>query len=84
MSSTRHRSTHEVLNQAPPRVDVDEYALNPALQEAVAVFSPHARVERFHEIGRHVGTEQYQHDAELANTLTPVHRAHDQIGRAHV
>ncbi|OAH63515.1 DNA alkylation response protein [Dietzia cinnamea] len=80
MSSTRHRSTHVVLNQAPPRVDVDEYALNPALQEAVAVFSPHARVERFHEIGRHVGTEQYQHDAELANTLTPVHRAHDRWG----
>ncbi|WP_404850710.1 acyl-CoA dehydrogenase family protein [Dietzia kunjamensis] len=80
MSSTRHCSTHEVLNQAPPRVDVDEYALNPALQEAVAVFSPHARVERFHEIGRHVGTEQYQHDAELANTLTPVHRAHDRWG----
>ncbi|MDX2358270.1 acyl-CoA dehydrogenase family protein [Dietzia sp. PP-33] len=80
MSTTRNHTTHEVLNQAPPRVDVDEYALDPALQEAVAVFSPHARVERFHEIGRHVGTEQYQHDAELANTLTPVHRAHDRWG----
>ena len=80
MSATRNHSTHDVLNQAPPRVDVDEYALNPALQEAVAVFSPHARVERFHEIGRHVGTEQYQHDAELANTYTPVHHAHDRWG----
>ena len=65
MSSTRHRSTHVVLNQAPPRVDVDEYALNPALQEAVAVFSPHARVERFHEIGRHVGVPTPQIDTLL-------------------
>ena len=80
MSATRNHTTHEVLNQAPPRVDVDEYDLNPALQEAVAVFSPHAQVERFHEIGRRVGSEQYQHDAELANTYTPVHRAHDRWG----
>ncbi|MDV7999899.1 acyl-CoA dehydrogenase family protein [Rhodococcus sp. IEGM 1408] len=80
MPATRNRTTHEVLNQAPPRVDVDEYALNPALQEAVGVFAPSAATERFHEIGRHVGTEQYQHHAELANTLTPVHRAHDRWG----
>ena len=80
MSATRNHTTHDVLNQPPPRVGVDEYALNPALQEAVAVFAPHAQVERFHEIGRHVGTEQYQHDAELANTYTPVHRAHDRWG----
>ena len=76
----RNRTTHEVLNQAPPRVVVDEYALNPALQEAVAAFAPQARTERFHEIGRHVGTEEYQHDAELANTLTPVQHAHDRWG----
>ncbi|AWH93421.1 acyl-CoA dehydrogenase family protein [Dietzia lutea] len=79
-TSQRHHATHEVLNQAPPRVDVDEFALNPALQEAVATFSPHARVERFHEIGRHVGTAQYQHDAELANIHTPVHHSHDRWG----
>ncbi|MBB1032121.1 DNA alkylation response protein, partial [Dietzia sp. SLG310A2-38A2] len=80
MSTTRNHTTHEVLNQAPPRVDVDEYALNPALCEAVGVFAPDAATQRFHEIGRHVGTEQYQHDAELANTLPPVHRAHDRWG----
>ena len=80
MSTTRNHTTHEVLNQAPPRVDVDEYALNPALREAVGVFAPGAVTDRFHEIGRHVGTGQYQHDAELANTLPPVHRAHDRWG----
>ncbi|MFN3338371.1 MAG: acyl-CoA dehydrogenase family protein [Dietzia sp.] len=83
MSTTRNHTTHEVLNQAPPRVDVDEYDLNPALREAVGVFAPGAAgaaTERLHEIGRHVGTEQYQHDAELANTLTPVHHAHDRWG----
>lgn len=80
MSAMRNRTTHEVANQAPPRVGVDEYALNPSLREAVGVFSPSAATERFHEIGRHVGTEQYQHDAELANTHTPVHRSHDRWG----
>ena len=80
MSQTRNSTTHEVFNQAPPRVDVDEFALNPALQEALAAFAPAAESEWFHEIGRHVGTEQYQHDAELANTLTPVHHSHDRWG----
>lgn len=80
MSQTRNSTTHEVLNQAPPRVDVDEFALNPALQEALATFAPAANSEWFHEIGRHVGTERYQHDAELANTLTPVHHSHDRWG----
>ena len=77
---TRSPTTHEVVNQPPPRVDVDEYALNPALREAVSVFAPGAADERFHEIGRHVGTARYQHDAELANTHTPVHRSHDRWG----
>ena len=80
MSTTRNSTTHEVLNQAPPRVGVDEFALNPALQEALAAFSPSAKSEGFHEIGQHVGTEQYQHDAELANTITPVHHSHDRWG----
>ncbi len=76
----RASATHEVLNQSPPRVGVDEFALNPALQEALAVFAPGAPTERFHEIGRHVGTEQYQHDAELANVHGPVLHAHDRWG----
>ena len=80
MSQTRNSTTHEVLNQAPPRVDVDEFATNTALQEALAAFAPAANSEWFHEIGRHVGTERYQHDAELANTLTPVHHSHDRWG----
>ena len=80
MSQTRNSTTHEVLNQAPPRVDVDEFATNPALQEALAAFAPAANSEWFHEIGQHVGTERYQHDAELANTLTPVHHSHDRWG----
>lgn len=76
----RTSATHEVLNQAPPRVDLDEYAINPALREAVGVFAPRADVERLHRIGRHVGTGEYQHDAELANTHPPVHHGHDRWG----
>ena len=80
MSAIRNNATHEVFNQASARVGVDEFALNPALQEALAVFAPGADAERFHEIGRHVGTEQYQHDAQLANIHPPVHHSHDRWG----
>lgn len=76
----REHATHEVLNQAPPRVDVDEYALNSALREAVEAFAPGADVDRLHRIGQHVGTQEYQHDAELANTNPPVHHGHDRWG----
>lgn len=79
-SARRSGATHEVLNQAPPRVDVDEYGTNTALVEAVGVFAPLADAEKLHRIGRHVGTAEYQHDAELANTIQPVHHAYDRWG----
>src|SRR5690625_4907704 len=77
---TGRAATHEVLNQAPPRVDVDEYALNPALGEGVIVFAPDVDVDRLHRIGRHVGTEHYQRDAQLVDVHPPVHHGHDRWG----
>lgn len=73
-------TTHTVFNQSAPRVDVNEFSTNTALQDAVAVFAPDADTARLGGIGAEVGSASYQHDAELANTITPVLRSHDRWG----
>ncbi|WP_145941857.1 acyl-CoA dehydrogenase family protein [Corynebacterium glyciniphilum] len=73
-------TTHTVFNQSAPRVDLNEFTTNTALQDAVAVFAPDADTARLGGIGAEVGSASYQHDAELANTITPLHRSHDRWG----
>lgn len=73
-------TTHTVFNQSAPRVDVNEFITNTALQDAIAVFAPDADTARLGGIGAEVGSASYQHDAELANTITPVLRSHDRWG----
>nr|WP_040772824.1 acyl-CoA dehydrogenase family protein [Rhodococcus rhodnii] len=74
-----HR-THDVLNQSAPRVDVDEYALNPVLREAVERHDGAWGHGELSEIGALVGTAQFQHDADLANVVTPELHAFDRWG----
>lgn len=78
-------STHEVLNQAPPRQGVDEYATNAPLVEAVARWGRSGRAataaaSALPEIGVLVGSASFQHDAERANTHRPMLRTHDRWG----
>lgn len=73
-------ATHEVVNQPPARVDIDEYGANVALREAVRTYgASHAEAE-LHEVGRLVGSAQYQAWAEAANTNKPVLHTHDRYG----
>ena len=74
--------THEVENQAPPRVGVDEYAANVPLVEAVARWGrgADASAQGLHEIGELVGSAGFQRDAERANSRTPELRTHDRWG----
>ncbi|HHU09007.1 MAG TPA: DNA alkylation response protein [Intrasporangiaceae bacterium] len=74
-----HR-THEVTNQAPPRVDRNEFADNTALVEAVDLFASTIDSAELHEIGRHVGTADYQRDAQAANNHPPIHHPFDRWG----
>lgn len=74
-----HR-THEVTNQAPPRSGLDEYGTNAPLTEAVAVFGAGRHEPELRGIGRLVGSETFQSDAELAHTSPPVLRTHDRYG----
>ncbi|MFC8682321.1 acyl-CoA dehydrogenase family protein [Microbacterium ureisolvens] len=73
-------ATHYVDNQPPWRVDVDEYALNAPLREAVAGFGAEWAEETLGEAGALVGSAAFQRDAHLANLHTPVAHAHDRWG----
>ncbi len=72
--------THEVFNQAPPRIDVNEYATNIPLVEGVARYDADWANDELGAVGALVGTESFQHDAELANTITPEFHSHDRYG----
>lgn len=72
--------THEVQNQPPPRVDVDEFAANVPLVEAVARWGTDAAAPALHAAGALVGSAGFQRDAELANVRPPVLRTHDRWG----
>jgi len=73
-------ATHHVENQAPWRVDIDEFAANIPLQEAVTAFGAERAVPELHEAGALVGSAEFQRDAYLANAHTPVAHSHDRWG----
>ncbi len=79
-TTVRGHRTHEVFNQAPPRVDVDEYTANTALVEGVTHYDAGWAEPELAEVGALVGTESFIRDAELANTVTPVLHSHDRWG----
>ena len=72
--------THTVLNQSAPRVDINEFDMNTVLVEAIRRHDAGWAEDELREIGAHVGSAQFQHDAHLANTITPVLHTHDRWG----
>src|ERR1700744_4904431 len=72
--------THEVFNQVPPRVDIDEFTANLPLIEAVATYEADWAVDALTEVGVHVGTAAFQDDAERANRIEPELYTHDRYG----
>jgi putative acyl-CoA dehydrogenase len=71
--------THEVLNQAPPLVDVDLFAGDQALGEAVRREAAEWAVERLHAIGKLAGGEAVAWGVQ-ANKHTPELRVFDRYG----
>lgn len=82
MSSSFPRGyrTHEVVNQAPPRVDVNEYVSNRPLAEGVARYDAGWAESELTEVGALVGAASFRHDADLANTVLPEFHSHDRWG----
>ncbi len=76
----RPHVTHEVFNQSTPRVDVNEYELNHVLAEAVARHDAGWADDELQQVGALVGSAQFQHDAAVANTLTPELHTFDRWG----
>ena len=76
----RPHVTHTVFNQSAPRVDVNEYELNTVLVEAVNRHDAAWATGELTDVGTLVGSAQFQHDAKLANTITPELHTFDRWG----
>jgi putative acyl-CoA dehydrogenase len=72
--------THTVFNQAPPRVAVNEFTANTPLVEAVEQYEAGWARSELESIGALVGTEEFQRNAETANSHVPTLASHDRYG----
>ena len=73
-------ATHEVLNQSPPFVDVDLFALDRALSDAVAANGGASAKAELSEFGQHWGSAAMAERGRLANENTPKLRTFDPRG----
>src|SRR6202142_2689335 len=73
-------ATHEVLNQSPPFVDVNLFALDLPLGEAVGANGAAAAAKELAEFGRHWGSAAMAERGRLANENTPKLRTFDSRG----
>ncbi|KAA9110445.1 acyl-CoA dehydrogenase family protein [Microbacterium rhizomatis] len=73
-------SPHYVLNQPPFRTEIDEYALNTPLVDAVQAMGAGWADADLREAGTLVGSTSFQQDAHTANVHTPVAYSHDRWG----
>jgi len=73
-------ATHEVFNQSPPFDDVNLYALDQPLAEAVAANGGGGTKDELSEFGRHWGSAAMAERGRLANENTPKLRAFDSRG----
>src|ERR1700719_1752956 len=72
--------THEVLNQSPPFVDVDLFALDTSLAEAVVANGGAAAIKELSDFGQHWGSAEMAARGRLANENTPKLRIFDSRG----
>src|SRR4051812_27846668 len=73
-------STHEVLNQSPPFEDVDLFALDRPLVDAVAANGGEQAIPELSGFGRHWGSAAMAARGRLANENPPKLRAFDSRG----
>ncbi|MCA1515156.1 acyl-CoA dehydrogenase family protein [Bradyrhizobium sp. NBAIM01] len=73
-------ATHEVFNQSPPFEDVDLFAVDRPLADAVKANGGAAAERELSEFGRHWGSAAMADRGRLANENTPKLRAFDAKG----
>jgi putative acyl-CoA dehydrogenase len=74
-------ATHEVFNQPAPLTDIDLYATNRPLRDALRFNAPGLDTAELARLGATLGSAQMQAHARLANVHTPVLSTHDRVGR---
>ncbi len=72
--------SHDILNQSPPYEDVDLFASDRALRDAVEANGAGAEAAALSEFGRHWGTAAMFDAARLANENTPKLKIFDTKG----
>ncbi len=80
VSSAPGYATHEVLNQPGALHDINAYAGDRPLVEAVGVFGADWASDHLHRTGALVGSADLQHLARQANRHLPELRTHDRFG----
>ncbi len=73
-------TTHEVFNQAEPLVDVNLFAGNLAMHDALRFNAPGLDTAPLHAVGALVGSAEMQQHARLANVHTPQIKSHSRLG----
>src|SRR3981189_793097 len=73
-------ATHEVLNQSPPFEDVDLFAVDRPLAEAVAANGGASAEKELSEFGKHWGSAAMAARGRVANENTPKLRTFDARG----
>ena len=73
-------ATHEVFNQSPPFVDVDLFAVDRPLLDAVAANGGAAAAKELSEFGRHWGSAAMAARGRIANENPPKLRTFDARG----
>jgi putative acyl-CoA dehydrogenase len=73
--------THEVFNQAPPFVDVNLFATDQPLRDAVNANGAHTEIAALERFGEGWGTAHMFEQARLANENPPKLRTFDSSGR---
>ncbi|MGY4488640.1 hypothetical protein ACVWWR_007831 [Bradyrhizobium sp. LM3.2] len=73
-------ATHEVFNQSPPLEDVDLFAMDRPLVEAVKANGGAAAERALSEFGRHWGSAAMADRGRVANENTPKLRTFDSKG----
>ncbi len=77
------RPTHQVLNQPPPRVDINECAATVPLMDYLVTIGEAGAgaTEELDRAGAVVGSAQFQEDARLAHKYPPVLHTHSKYGQ---
>ena len=70
-------ATHEVFNQSPPFEDIDLYAVDRPLVEAVAANGGASAQSELSEFGKHWGSAAMAERGRIANENTPKLRTFD-------